>query len=238
METAAITYVRGHKGSIILDRNVGPLPPVSPYSMPRRRFDKSAPRDEAGWVCPSCENENAHDAAQCAACEESRPTASSDEEPEWPHPRCVCGIVATCTEMANGLRKLGVDVGEVSYFISGELEPVTIVSAAQNVQPGSRVIVAISGARVKDATGLTATVKHQPYDGIMSAGMLCDAAMLGWAVTAPPVGISGPVHRGRRRERSGSDSDSDFPAPMVSEAYLLPPTFAFKPGDPAPADMP
>jgi tRNA-binding EMAP/Myf-like protein len=212
--------------------------------MPRRgkkHGTASAPTEREGWVCPDCAQDNGKEDGACIACDALRPVRREEEEEEeveCRHPRCICGVVTSCEELPGGLKKLDVDIGEVSYFISGELEPVTVVTAATNVEEGSAVIVALDGAKVQYDDAFAVTVKRRPYGGVMSEGLLCSDAMLGWRPAAAPVGVVGPAHRGKRRGGGGSGDEEDVPAPMVTEAFLLPASFAFKPGDGAPDEKP
>lgn len=109
----------------------------------------------------------------------------------------VAGLVSECEATAgkSKLKKLTVDIGQGS--------PLTIVSAFESVSVGSRVVVALVGSFVNEKEVKTTTVGD-----VISEGLLCDTAMLGWkggvegAVALLPdsfvPGDSAPLEKPRR----------------------------------------
>jgi tRNA-binding EMAP/Myf-like protein len=83
-----------------------------------------------------------------------------------------------------------------------------VVTNAPNVVVGSRVVVATVGAAFRGESGEDETVRKGSVGGVMSSGMICNAAMLGWkggdnkaAVILPdtfPVGSKPPESRPRK----------------------------------------
>ena len=121
------------------------------------------------WVCADCENENAAANETCEACDTPRPAVATDDSASGTRAGFLVGLVATCEPVAgkDKLLALTVDVGGTAL--------VAIVTNAGNVKVGSRVVVAMVGATVGDIIVKKAVVGGRP-----SAGMLCDAPMLGW----------------------------------------------------------
>jgi tRNA-binding EMAP/Myf-like protein len=101
------------------------------------------------------------------------------------------GIVLSVEEIKSNnnnktLRSCLVNVGQEND------EPVTIVTSASNVRPGSRVAVALAGSCVINEEGEEMTVKKTIVSGISSDGMLCDSRMLGWSGGAAGVAAQMP----------------------------------------------
>ena len=90
----------------------------------------------------------------------------------------------------------------------GGVEPVQVVTNATNAVVGARVVVAPAGTMVKGESGEDEEVKKGAVGGVMSSGMLCNGAMLGWkggdnkaAATLPDtfaVGSQPPEARPRK----------------------------------------
>lgn len=85
----------------------------------------------------------------------------------------VVGHVIDCSPVTgkSNLKRCEIDVGAE--------EPIIVVSNAPNVRQGTHTVVALIGTEVEIA-GESVIVKKQVVGGVMSAGVLCDTAMLGW----------------------------------------------------------
>ena len=85
----------------------------------------------------------------------------------------VVGHVIDCSVITgkSNLKRCEVDVGAE--------EPIIIVSSAPNVRQDTHTVVALIGTVVEIA-GESVVVKKQTVGGVMSEGILCDTAMLGW----------------------------------------------------------
>mmetsp|Transcript_13517 Transcript_13517/g.26950 ORF Transcript_13517/g.26950 Transcript_13517/m.26950 type:complete len:186 (-) Transcript_13517:200-757(-) len=94
-----------------------------------------------------------------------------------------CG---SCKSSGKGLRVVSVDVG-------GDSPCVNIVTSAQNVRVGSRVVVAPVGSKVpnKDGDGFM-LITRATVGGVVSMGMLCDSTMLNWSGGARGVAVQVP----------------------------------------------
>mmetsp|Transcript_30232 Transcript_30232/g.69308 ORF Transcript_30232/g.69308 Transcript_30232/m.69308 type:complete len:189 (-) Transcript_30232:138-704(-) len=94
-----------------------------------------------------------------------------------------CGL---CKGSGKGLKKCVIDIGVDEGTIN-------VVTSAQNVRVGSRVVVAPVGSKIRDRDGDGfIQVKRATVGGVISMGMLCDSTMLGWAGGAKGVAVQVP----------------------------------------------
>lgn len=94
----------------------------------------------------------------------------------------VCGVVESCEPASKAKwMKVAVNIGDEA--------PVTLASNFDGLDIGSRVVVAVVGSFVGDVEVLA-----QERAGVLSHGLLCDSAMLGWCV---PLACAG-THRAPR----------------------------------------
>uniref|UniRef100_A0A7S1EYW2 tRNA-binding domain-containing protein n=1 Tax=Noctiluca scintillans TaxID=2966 RepID=A0A7S1EYW2_NOCSC len=137
---------------------------------PKKKVE-AAPEPEplADWDCPECETPNEGVDVICCACEAARPAAECDND-KFKGYKVGIVVSAEKVEGKDKLQRIEVDIG------SGTLP---IVTNAQNVKEGVRVIVATVGAIISDK-GEDVEVKKASVGGCISEGMLCDAPMLGW----------------------------------------------------------
>lgn len=88
-----------------------------------------------------------------------------------------CG---SCKKSSKKLQACKVDIGHE--------KEVTVVTAAPNVRLRSRVVVAPIGSTVsKDGDDILVT--KATVGGVVSEGMLCDSAMLGWTGGAKGIAV-------------------------------------------------
>lgn len=133
------------------------------------------------WTCAECDYENEAKEAACEACSAARPAAAAasasgtgkddDNDNDDIMAGKVVGKVLQIEDVAGkpGLKQLLVDCGEDA--------PRCIVTNAPNVdRAGQHVVVAKSG----EASIAGEKVKTVNVGGVASAGMLCNAEMLGW----------------------------------------------------------
>ena len=114
----------------------------------------------------------------------------------------VCGVVEACEKASGKFVKLSVNIGDEV--------PLTIATNWDGVGEGSRVCIAVVGSFVAD-------VEVTPVErgGVTSQGLLCDAAMLGWAggaagaavllPTSFSPGDPAPHEKPRRAAANGED---------------------------------
>lgn len=139
------------------------------------------------WICSDCEYENDDKDERCGACDAERSPAAAAQEGTATagstttdrFANYVVGQVESLKEMKKPLRCLSINVGDA--------EPVQVVTNAQNVREGSRIVVALLGAMVGDEV-----VKKVTVGGEVSQGMLCDSKMLGWTGGAEGVAAQVP----------------------------------------------